>query len=617
MTRAFAGPRARSGWAWTFFIVTAPLLGLSRLGALVLVGEWFFLRGGRGRPDEAPAGRGEGWFVRAGVAAHLLFAVAWLALGERSPAAGVLSALASTAHTTTPEIVRTALWNASRAIELGALGACLVSVAVRLLVGAFPRHTRALTRVVIAASMVGACALSARETVSDLGWLVFPPPPPPWEQAPLAPLTGVVPHDHRAVRYPRVFLVLMESVGAQAVAELTAEDGPMRRIGLRAARYDSTLAPSNASFLSQSAVLTSHDFTQSHRPEYHLSIPRQPLLGAAAWFHARGHRTVMVSSQDERWLGMDRAVAAQPWDVCVHSVNTAEADRLYRDPCGVTKVLDTTTVARFTREVDASPGPVFGYLNLQDTHYPYVLESGAHPEDFAGFTCEDFMSMPEGRLAEVRRRRSQALRDSAARVERLMARYPDALFVLTGDHGEEMVAGPMFGHAKSLMPAQFETFMWFIGPGVAPGPRAPRASLLDTLPSLIELVSPGELAALPPAVFQGHSVWSGVDPARRVFFAVSSGAHAEQTAVRGDLQFRVVAGEGRCAHWNSPDRPVPLAECRGLQAPLSQWLSCQVAFGSGVSPASRRSFNPCHAMFEGLGWSGFRPDAQRATAARP
>lgn len=551
---------------------------------------------------EATLDTGDEWRARFGVAVQLLFAVAWLRLGERSPLAPLFGSSGSIRDVVTPEIARTTLGLASRGVALSAFATVVAIGALHVLVRSQQGRLRALTRAAIVVAIAVSGGLTAAEVGRDLSALAFPPPAPLWERVPLAPLRAMTTRHPRPARYDRVFLVIMESFGADALRELAAEEGPMGRIGRRAARFDSVLSPSNASHLCQPAVLVSRDLTQSDRHLYlPVPTPPQPLLGAAGWFRANGYRTVMVSSQDERWLGMDRIIAAQPWDTFVHSINTADGGALYRDACGVTKVLDSTTLARFMREVDAAPGPVFGYLNLQNTHFPYISEADQNPRDFAGLTCADFMEMPASRLGMVRARQRSALRESAARIEQLVARYPDALVVLVGDHGEEMVAGQRFGHAKSLMPLQFETFAWFLGPGVTPGARPLRASLLDVLPSLLELVAPGELASLPQGIFTGHSLWSMADPSRRIFFAVSSGAAPERTAVRGEVQLQVTEGLHRCVLWSAPERPIDGARCADLERALADWLSCQINFARGLTPVTQRSFSPCHALFEGLG----------------
>jgi hypothetical protein len=588
--------------AWSVFLTTTPLLGLSLKGVLILFVWLYLFQRRRDRPDDAEVDARDARIVRVGVAVNLWFAVAWLRLAERSPLASLPFTLASLRKIVTPEIGRALLGLAPRGLAVGALVLVVVISALFRVVRSFPGRRRALARAVIIASVAVGGAASAGGLAQDVASLAFAPPVPLWERIPLAHARAMTPHAARTVRYGRVFLVLMECFGADAMRELAAEEGPMRRIGRRADRFDSVLAPSNASHLAQPAVLVSRDLTHSDRHLYYgLSVPPQPRLGAAAWFRANGYRTVMVSSQDEGWLGMDRVVASQPWSTFVHSLNTADVGARYRDACGVTKVLDSVTIARFIREIDAAPGPVFGYLNLQNTHFPYIIESGGRLGDYGNLTCADFAMMPRDRLGAVRARQRQALRESAARVEQLIDRYPDALVVLVSDHGEEMVAGTMFGHAKRLAPAQFETFAWFIGPGTAGGARPARASLLDVLPSLIERVAPGELAALPQGIFTGHSLWSMTDVSSRVFFAVSSGTTTAYTAVRGDMQLQVVEGVNRCALWSDPAHPLDETRCRDLQRPLSDWLSCQVTFARGLTPLSRGSFNPCHALFEGLG----------------
>lgn len=590
-----ARPRPLS---WALYLALTPVLFVDAVGAVILAGEAVALRM-IGRDDPAPFRR----LIGVGLLLRVLFALGWLLFNEHSPVAPLIES-PEVIGTTPPEVIRAGLrLVASRALTTLALIAAGV-FALRRFIEISDVRARRTTQLALSLAALVALVPAAVTAALAVRDIATPPPRPLWERVHLTPTARPRAPGGGAPHYRRVFLVLMESTSAEAVARAPA-GSPARRLRDRAVRFDEVLSASNASHFAQPAILTSHDFSRSPWGAYVRVRPAvQPTLGVADWFSLAGYRTVMVSSQNERWLGMDQIVFSQRWNVAVHSPTFGDPAALYRDACGVTKVLDSQTVERFVREVDRATGPVFGYLNLQNTHFPYLSERGGQPRDFGGLVCEDFASMPADRLELARARHRVAQDEAFARVEALVARYPDALFALVGDHGEEFVEGNAFGHGKTVSMPQIDTFAWFIGPGLSPGDHPQRRSILDVLPSLIDAVSPGAAASLPPGLLAGHTVWTDADDSARTLFTLSGGITPEESAVRGDHQLRVVGTEPRCLRLGARTalrERLPVSECAELESSLRHWRECQATFNADRPGRWAEFFNPCHSLYEGAG----------------
>lgn len=85
------------------------------------------------------------------------------------------------------------------------------------------------------------------------------------------------------------------------------------------------------------------------------------------------------------------------------------------------------------------------------------------------------------------------------------ARYPDALVILTSDHGEEFGERGNYGHGFSLADSELRVPLAIAGPGVPPGVESRPVSLVGVAPTVLELLgvpvpagmSPSRLLELP------------------------------------------------------------------------------------------------------------------------
>lgn len=390
----------------------------------------------------------------------------------------------------------------------------------------------------------------------------------------------------------RVTFVMLESVGSlNVLAHLErVPDGPFAHLIERGAFYERVLSASNASHMAQPAALASREFSRGVSIES-AKVPESPLphWSFARHFKAKGFRTVMVSSQDETWLGMNAVTMSPAFDEIRHAPDETDHSLTYVDACGTRKVFDSETMRRYAKVIEEESGPLFTYLNLQNSHFPYIVESETSDALRSELTCSDQHFGPAWRVALARHRYNQALDASLERLAHAIASEPGTLFVLTGDHGESMKGGLDFAHAHSPIPDQMETFALFIGPGVEPGREPQSISSLDLLPTTIAMVSPDDLATLPRDLLQGIDARTyGQRP--RLQLSVSYGLQPTSYAVdSGPYWYRASADEKRCER--NRHEVVPLEHCTVHQEALSHWLSCKEAFFARAD--HRDYFEPC------------------------
>lgn len=387
----------------------------------------------------------------------------------------------------------------------------------------------------------------------------------------------------------RVTLIMLESVGAlNVLAHLErVPDGPFARLIERGAFYERVLSASNASHMAQPAALLSRELSRG--VGLRISPAQEPPgWGFAEHFKAKGWRTIMQSSQDESWLGMDGFTMSPAFDTAKHAKDETRRDLTYVDACGTRKVFDSRTMANY-RTLREEDGALFAYLNLQNSHFPYIVESDGDRAASRELTCKDIHSAPAWKLVIARHQHARALDELLERLAHLIAEEPETLFVLTGDHGEGMNGGEDFAHAHRPIPDQMETFALFIGPGVTPLHERRSISSLDLLPTTIALVSPDDLALLPRDAVQGVDARSYGD-ADRLQISVSYGLQPTSYAVDSGAYWYQV-GEPEMACIEARERPVSLTRCALHKEALSHWLSCKEAFYARDDHAAH--FEPC------------------------
>lgn len=390
----------------------------------------------------------------------------------------------------------------------------------------------------------------------------------------------------------RVVLVVLESVGnrnIQAHLERHPEGAWAELLG-KGLFFDRVLSVANVSHMAQPALLTSQEYSRG----VHVRSPRTPTPPPPAWgfaehFAAKGWHTVMRSSQEESWLGMGAITLSEAWADVRHASDAERPEDTYVDACGTRKVYDSVTIRQFEQAFGAATGPAFGYLNLQNTHFSYVVEDDVDPVGVEGLVCKDLSNLPPWKLPLAIRRYNDALDDTLDALSALISRTPETLFIVTGDHGESMLPEKNFAHAHDPAPDQMETFALFVGPGVDAGRKTTLISTLDLLPTTIATVSAADAALLPPDMLQGINARVAQD-SPRVFFSLSCGLQPTSYAVAtDDLWLRTSTDERSCEDRGGAH--LPIERCEHLRSALAYWLSCKTKFYA--QEGQRQWYEPC------------------------
>jgi len=152
--------------------------------------------------------------------------------------------------------------------------------------------------------------------------------------------------------------------------------------------------------------------------------------------------------------------------------------------------------------VDAPPG--FLWVHLADPHLPYP----AWPDDPAdplvtavagrwdllapGPVRAGMLALPGAARGSLRTLYRAQVDRTAQRVARTVAdargRWPEAIVVLTADHGEEFWDHGGFEHGHSHHGEVVDVPLCIAGPGMAPGTRTDLASLVDVAPTVLAML---------------------------------------------------------------------------------------------------------------------------------
>jgi len=241
--------------------------------------------------------------------------------------------------------------------------------------------------------------------------------------------------------------------------------------------------------------------------------------------HPLRHQAVLADALPDSALTLAEALDAQGFQTLAITSNahispTFGFGQGFDDFEALMKEFDSGTLPRprdvsdaLMDRIDAIRPPFFLYLHYLDPHAPYEPD-----------TAWDGEPLPERLLARVpmrgvdmqhRRfleRDPEFLRDAVDLYDgeirgvdadiglvlaELRARglMDGTLTVVTADHGEEFEEHGRMGHGKALYGEGVRVPLLFHGPGVAPGLRGGRASVLDVAPTALELLGfPGQAA---------------------------------------------------------------------------------------------------------------------------
>lgn len=277
-----------------------------------------------------------------------------------------------------------------------------------------------------------------------------------------------------------VFVLFMESYDSwpflDPYRELhLVENG--KRLG-RAGHHLRTFLPgANSSLLS--GLVTLQGLFETHRG-------RQQRLPTSLVqvFNQLGYRTRCINSFSSEWGDAQRIAVEQGFDETYYTADIK--------PGGETSTLEVhdRTLFEFTSEELSYDQPTFSFVRTSSYHTPYVIDVasegcavGPFPEHIrqAGMHDEEALRYAYGHLKYSDKMMGEF-------VDRMIARYPDSLFVITGDHygrGFMQPRVPVYEH--SSVP------LILYGPNVLKGTELPEqmaGSHLDLAATLAELCAP-------------------------------------------------------------------------------------------------------------------------------
>jgi hypothetical protein len=196
-------------------------------------------------------------------------------------------------------------------------------------------------------------------------------------------------------------------------------------------------------------------------------------------FKARGYTVAWFSGQDDAYGNSVALAGADRADVFYDARDDVQR-RTSRSTAAVSLQVSWKTVLErveaYLRDADPER-PLFLYVNLVDTHFPY------HHDEL-----DDILGVAPLERRDIRRDRAERVRgayaNAAANVDRGIERLvrawrarlagrPQAILV-TGDHGQSFYETGTLGHGQELLQAQTRVpfVLWGLG-GVWPEPIAP------------------------------------------------------------------------------------------------------------------------------------------------
>jgi arylsulfatase A-like enzyme len=248
-----------------------------------------------------------------------------------------------------------------------------------------------------------------------------------------------------------------------------------------------------------------------------------------------GYATAIISSQNERWDGMDNFLQTPGLDLLYDPLR---CDTPPRGDLIFDNLPDAQTVDKaisWVRDQGSRNLPFFLGLNLQTSHFPYKLPADAR-KVFQPSTIDfptSFFEYPIEKVEVVRNAYYNALHECDRQIGRLVevlranGQLSRTIIIVTGDHGEAFYERGYVTHGREPIESVIRTACLVYAPGtIAPHVDDYPVELIDLLPTVLGLLG------LPPHPdFQGIDVLARNRPAlaqRLLFF------HVENPVARSD-----------------------------------------------------------------------------------
>ena len=314
---------------------------------------------------------------------------------------------------------------------------------------------------------------------------------------------------HSAKRW-NVILIIVESLGANQLQMYggTREVMPAVEALARGGRvFSNSYTQASHTDYATLVPLSSHYPLRAPNLHVYAKDPTYPRTLIYDVLKPLGYRTAIFSSSNEYWSGMINYLQTGNVERFVHAENftgptyVAEGDSSFAEWVKTTKhagsVDDRFTVADAMRWIDGlSDEPFFMYLNLQNSHAPYVI-----PKDFARrFSPEklDFTirvgHIPKEKISVAKDVYADSLAYVDAQLSRLFTHLQNkglwdrTVVVVTGDHGQAFYEHGFAAHANAIYNEVMAVPLIIRAPGLKPGIDNRPAQHVDILPSVLDLL---------------------------------------------------------------------------------------------------------------------------------
>ncbi|MFV1986819.1 MAG: sulfatase [Gemmatimonadota bacterium] len=295
-------------------------------------------------------------------------------------------------------------------------------------------------------------------------------------------------------------------------------------------------------------ILSSHFPLRSATYHIYPESPPYPRVLIYDILAALGHRAAIFSSQNEGWGGMKYFLDTGSLDRFLHS-ETYEGETYVPDRDGgfaswasgskkSGKIDDRFTVGEAIDWIGESDVPFVAYVNLQNSHVPYVV-----PADFdapfgsgkVSFPIR-FGSFPPDSVDAVKDLYASSLAYVDSQIARLVefldesGRLENTIVIVTADTGQAFYEHGFTSHGSALYDEVMHVPLVVVAPGLEPSDYTLPSQHVDIPPTVLGLLG---LPAHPG--FQGDDLFGpAADDPDRPLFLVGQALKNQYGIVRGD-----------------------------------------------------------------------------------
>jgi arylsulfatase A-like enzyme len=410
---------------------------------------------------------------------------------------------------------------------------------------------------------------------------------------------------------PNIVFVKVEALRRQVVGAMYRDNEIMpnlNRLADAGLNLTRAYAPSTHTDYSDVSIMASLYPLWSRQHHYYEASDPWPRTRIYDLLKKAGYDTALFSSENEKWGCKDLFWRSPNLDMFYDAERKGPPTRVFKEDSGVASeiaagaltagVLDdqetTDAGIAWVKGRQSGGQPFFLYLNLQSSHFPYILPAAcARPfQPSAMDFGMSFVWYPPEKVEQVYNAYCNALHESDRQLGRLVAtlqelgRLQHTILAIYGDHGEAFCENGQVTHAREPIEPTARTGCVIYAPAyVKAGTEDYPVQLIDLVPTVFGLIGwpahPG---------FQGINILSADRPPlnERLLFV-----HTENPLTRADAV--VLGGRWKFVHdrQNGREALFDLASDPGeqlneaqtnptttarLRSVLSEWRARQLAY---------------------------------------